>query len=131
MTLVDSSVWIEFLGGGNHWSRAKLRSMLTVNAPLAYLDLILLEVARGYREESQRMAIRDTIVAHTKLKPTESVVMSAARIDQETQRHGYRIRSSIDCLIAAMAMEAGATLLHKDRDFDFIAKVFPLKLEQP
>jgi len=37
------------------------------------------------------------------------------------------IRSLIDCLIAAIAMEQEATVLHRDRDFDRISGYAPLK----
>jgi predicted nucleic acid-binding protein len=37
----------------------------------------------------------------------------------------------VDCLIAAQAIEAGATLLHDDKDYERIKKVRPeLKTEQ-
>jgi predicted nucleic acid-binding protein len=41
---------------------------------------------------------------------------------------GVTVRSTIDCLIAAQALENGATLLHDNRDFDRIASVRPLKV---
>ena len=39
----------------------------------------------------------------------------------------FTIRSSNDCLIAAIAMHHDVTLLHGDRDFDYIAQFFPLR----
>jgi len=38
------------------------------------------------------------------------------------------VRSTIDCLIAAQALENGAILVHADRDFNRIASVRPLKV---
>jgi len=37
------------------------------------------------------------------------------------------IRSLIDCLIAAIAMERGAVILHKDRDYARISEYAPLR----
>jgi hypothetical protein len=37
------------------------------------------------------------------------------------------IRSLVDCLIAAIAMESGAAVLHKDRDYESMARYAPLK----
>jgi predicted nucleic acid-binding protein len=34
-----------------------------------------------------------------------------------------------DCLVAVPTIEAGATLLHADRDFDALARHTPLRLE--
>src|SRR5436309_123637 len=36
-----------------------------------------------------------------------------------------------DCLIAAVAIREGATLLHFDHDFDVIARHTPLQVEHP
>jgi predicted nucleic acid-binding protein len=47
----------------------------------------------------------------------------AARIFFDCRRHGLTVRSSVDCLIAAHAIEAKATLLHNDEDFERIRKV--------
>jgi predicted nucleic acid-binding protein len=37
------------------------------------------------------------------------------------------VRSSVDCLIAAMALRRGITVLHRDRDYSNLAKVSALK----
>lgn len=38
---------------------------------------------------------------------------------------GLTIRKSADCLIAAMALEQGARLVHNDRDFIAMAQAVP------
>jgi len=43
----------------------------------------------------------------------------------DCRRAGITIRSSIDCLIARVAIEHGLMLLHDDRDFERISKVVP------
>lgn len=47
----------------------------------------------------------------------------AAELYRAAQQHGYTIRAQLDCLIAAIALRAGATLVHNDVDFDRIAEV--------
>jgi predicted nucleic acid-binding protein len=37
------------------------------------------------------------------------------------------VRSSIDCLIAAMAIRHGIPVMHRDRDFAYLASVSDLK----
>lgn len=44
---------------------------------------------------------------------------------------GSRFRSTVDCLIAAVCLDAGAELFHHDRDFDVLAKIADLKLYRP
>ena len=55
--------------------------------------------------------------------------MLAAEIYQEMRRRGRTVRSTVDCLISAVAIKTGATILHKDRDFDQIAAVYPVIIE--
>jgi len=129
MTLVDTSVWIDFLEGGDHWSKERLKQLIEDRESIAYTHMVLLEIIQGLREKNDRNKVekkfRDLVLAPQK----RSTIMLAADIYQDLQRKGIRIRSIVDCLIAASAIEIGATVLHKDRDFDNIAKHYPLKLE--
>lgn len=45
-------------------------------------------------------------------------------------RRAKTIRKTVDCLVAAIAIENGLTLLHNDRDFDRIAECTELKIFQ-
>ena len=51
-----------------------------------------------------------------------SVYVHAATIYREGRRRGYTIRSSTDCLIAAIAIEANIAIWHRDRDYRNIGK---------
>ena len=51
----------------------------------------------------------------------------AARIDFELRRRGKTVRSPIDCCIAQIALDHDVLLLHRDRDFEVIAGVRPLR----
>ena len=129
MTLVDTSVWIDFLEGGDHWAKERLKRLIEDRESIVYTHMILLEIIQGLREKKDRKKIeskfRDLVLAPQK----RTTIILAADIYQGLQRKGIRIRSIIDCLIAASAIEIGANVLHKDRDFEYIAKHFPLKLE--
>lgn len=48
---------------------------------------------------------------------------AAAAIYRATRRSGRGVRNRIDCLIAAIAIRAGVTLIHKDADFESVAEV--------
>ncbi|MGH3657203.1 MAG: type II toxin-antitoxin system VapC family toxin, partial [Micromonosporaceae bacterium] len=52
---------------------------------------------------------------------------SAADIYQAARRNGLTVRSSVDCLIAAVAIRNDVPLLHKDADYDVIAEIAPLR----
>ncbi len=58
----------------------------------------------------------------------------AAALYRRCRRAGKTLRSLTDCLIAVVAIRAGAEVVHADRDFDTIAGHAPLRLavsEQP
>ena len=55
----------------------------------------------------------------------------ALRIFRACRRRGFTVRNTVDCVIAATCLEAGAELYHNDRDFETIAKVGGLRLYQP
>jgi predicted nucleic acid-binding protein len=46
--------------------------------------------------------------------------LHAVRIYRDCRKKGKTIRSTIDCIIAAICIENDLVLLHKDRDFDLI-----------
>jgi predicted nucleic acid-binding protein len=51
---------------------------------------------------------------------------AAAGLYRRCRRAGETVRKLTDCLIAVVAMRAGAALLHRDQDFDVIARHAPL-----
>ena len=97
---------------------------------IAYLDLILLEILQGIRERKERERIEREFGALRCLEVSRSSVMLAAEIYQELQKKGITIRSIVDCLIAGVAIETGAIILHKYRDFDQIEQHYPIMVEK-
>jgi len=55
----------------------------------------------------------------------------AVGLYRTVRRQGLTLRSSIDCLIAACALRHDLTVLHRDRDFDRLARVSALKQKKP
>jgi predicted nucleic acid-binding protein len=51
----------------------------------------------------------------------------AARLYRTARTRGVTVRSSVDCLIAARALPHDLEVLHRDGDFDAIARVYPLR----
>jgi predicted nucleic acid-binding protein len=130
MTLVDTSVWIDFLEGREHWTKERLKQKLNDRESIAYNEMILLEIIQGFRKRKEREEIENMFCSFVHAKQKRSTTLLAAEIYQELQRKGKRIRSVIDCLIAATAIETGASVLHKDRDFEFIAEHYPIITEK-
>ena len=130
VTIVDTSVWIDFLEGADHWTKERLKEKLGDRESLLYTEMIFLEIIQGIKEREGRETLEREFGSLVRAPQKRSTTMLAAEIYQELQSKGIRIRSVIDCLIAATAIETGATILHKDRDFDFIAKHYPIMTEK-
>jgi predicted nucleic acid-binding protein len=58
---------------------------------------------------------------------TREIFDEAIGIYRNARRKSITIRSSVDCLIAACAIRRGVPVLHRDRDFDLLAKIGPLQ----
>ena len=55
----------------------------------------------------------------------------AARIYRVCRRAGFKIRSTVDCMVAATALNVGRPLLALNRDFTVIARHTELELVIP
>lgn len=130
MIIVDTSVWIEFLEGGNHWTKERLKKKIADRESVAYTEFILLEILTGLKRREERETVERNFQTNVLLCGKRSTTMLAAEIYQEMRRKGKTIRSIVDCLISAVAIETGATILHKDRDFEYIAEYYPIVTEK-
>jgi predicted nucleic acid-binding protein len=124
MILADTSIWIEFLAG-----RGKLP---TPDGLIRFVTCgpVVQEVLQGLRAGSASDAFREAFLALPCLSdPLPSrIFLKAADIYREGRRRGYTIRSSMDCLIAAIAIENGVAIQHRDRDYDTIGRYTPLRV---
>jgi predicted nucleic acid-binding protein len=117
--LVDTSVWIELLNG-------KLKTQVVEKDLLRFVTCgpIAQEVLQGLLQRAGADGFREAFLAIPRLgDPLRwNTFMEAAEIYRQGRKSGYTIRSSIDCLIAAIAIENDVPVWHKDRDFSFIAR---------
>jgi hypothetical protein len=124
MILVDTSIWIELLNGkGPRPGPEELLRFRTAGP-------ILQEVLQGLRPGTTSQAFRDSFLAVPRLCDplTWDLFVQAADIYREGRRRGYTIRSSTDCVIAAIAIESQIPVWHRDRDFRAIARFTPLRV---
>jgi len=125
--LVDTSIWINLLRQGasaRDATKAVDRLMNSVTC-----GPILQEVLQGLDSRSDSSALREAFLALPVLEdpiPLD-LFLEAAGIYQSGRRRGYTIRSSVDCLIAAIAIRHNAVVWHHDRDYSFIARYTDLK----
>ena len=131
MLLVDSSVWID-TGRGGATPGTRYLEGRDEHEELATCGVIVQEVLQGALTERSHNALRDALYGMLVLEPRElSTYEIAAQLYRRARREGLTIRSSNDCLIAALALEHGALLVHNDRDFLALAQVEPALLIYP
>ncbi len=118
MLLLDASVWIDLLRGNDNGSvrYAMLREPFE---DLALTPMTYLEVLQGARSDKEFSQMASLLQAYMLLEPSHGLGTheAAARMYMTARRRGITIRTAVDCLIAAVAIEHGAVLVHNDRDF--------------
>lgn len=125
MILIDTSVWIEAFR-----SSTKLR--IEDHADLVEVVTclpVVQEVLQGFDDDAAFEMARDAMRSFPLIESpiTAGLVDEATQLFRSARKRGLTVRSSVDCLIAAAAMRHGATVLHRDRDFDMLARVSALQ----
>jgi len=128
MILVDTSVWIDFFGGHQLSHVGKLETLISKGEEIAICGVILTEIFQGIRDKQQFLETEERLDTLILLPMNRSTFIMAAHIYRSLRTKGITIRKSIDCMIAAAALENKAYLLHNDRDFKVITEHFPLKV---
>ena len=129
MILVDTSVWVEVL-------RDKTGRIVKVfreragDEIIAFSRFTQLELLQGAKNEQEWQRLDTYLSTQYYLEATENTWRDAARIYFELRKNGITINSPIDCCIAQLAIETQVLLLHRDKDFERIARIRPLAAER-
>jgi len=120
MIIVDTSAWIEFLRDTGSKVCNTVDDLL--GADLCICDAISMEVLVGARNEEHLAQLRSLLARATLLSTTPDDFEQAAALYRTCRRNGETVRKLIDCLIAAVAIRASASVLHADNDFAVLAR---------
>jgi hypothetical protein len=123
-------VWIDYFRNLDLPHVNLLNSLIAQKEQIAIGGVILTEVLQGIREERQFIKVEARLQTLIYLDLTRAHFVSAAQIYRTLRSQGLTIRKPIDCMIAAVALEQQAAILHNDRDFDAIATQFPLQIRR-
>jgi predicted nucleic acid-binding protein len=131
MLLLDSTVWIDI-----HRARSTPATLFVEgreeHEELATTGIVFQEVLQGIRDDAEyeymRHVLWSTLILETRELSTYEV---AAQLHRRARASGLTIRKPDDCLIAAIALEHGALLVHNDRDFLALAQVEPALMVYP
>jgi hypothetical protein len=119
--LVDTSAWVDFLNGFPSPAADALAELLQSNDDVCTCGIVVAEVFQGLRRDEGRDAIRRAFEDLIFLEPPGiRLYLRAAELYRALRKKGTTVRSTVDCIIAAIVEDAGCVLLAHDRDMDAI-----------
>ncbi len=119
--LVDTSVWVDFFNGHPSPEAEVLAVLIEDEVDIVTCGVVITEFFQGIRNRGSLESLEPFFRDMKCLTPTEpDSYLAAAALYRNLRRRGVSVRSTIDCLIARLAEEAGVVLLAKDRDMRHI-----------
>lgn len=128
MILVDSSCWIDYLRAADTAARFEVRRLLhTTPDSVQLADPISMELLAGARGHELTTVERLVNGLPSLACDSAEDFRTAAGLHRAVRENGETVRKLLDCLIAAIALRNDVELVHKDADFEAIARVAPLR----
>jgi predicted nucleic acid-binding protein len=127
LVLVDTSAWIEFSRNAQGCSLIgdKVRKLIEDDQAVV-TEIVFVEVARGSRNDKGLKTWSGDFAALTVARTDAAVWQDTAMNAYALGRKGVNVPVA-DTLISTVAMKNGLSLLHRDKHFEDIARVLPLK----
>lgn len=129
--LIDTSVWIDVLpprrAAASQALTQRVADLISKNRA-ATTGMIRLELLGGARNDAEYLPLVEALDALLLLPTEERVWDQASLLSHRLRREGRPVPLP-DLVIATVAMESGAVLLHRDRHFDIIAAYSSLRVE--
>ncbi|MDR2883595.1 MAG: PIN domain nuclease [Deferribacteraceae bacterium] len=127
MVLVDTSILIDYFKGKRHEKIDQFDMILSHKIPFGISAYTYQELLQGARNEREFSLLKEYLASQTIYMLPEAVETyeEAAKLYFEARRKGVTPRGTIDLLIAYTCLYYNLPLLHNDRDFDALAKIFP------
>ena len=129
LIVVDTSAWVELVRATGSGVHLRLVRAVEEREPLAVTEVVIAELLAGARSARDERRLRDQLVSLVVL-PLRGLAAfeAAAALARACRANGERARGITHRLVAVPAIEAGAPVLHRDRDFDVLARHTPLEV---
>ena len=129
MILADSSAWVEFDRATGSRVDTRLTELIATTDEIAVTQPVIMEVLAGARDDRREHDLRRLLQRFPLLQFDAAIDFDAAtRIYRTCRRAGVTPRGMIDCMIAAVALRHGASLLADDSDLDRVAAVMGIPM---
>ena len=130
MTIIDTSVWIDYFNGKATAETEVLDRLLGIES-LIVGDLILVEVLQGFRSDRDfRQASGLLAALEFREMVGQRVALASARNYRMLRAQGVTVRKTVDVIIGTFCILNGHRLLHSDRDFDPMESYLGLEVEK-
>ena len=126
--VVDNSVWIDYFNQNPSWQADRLRRAIADNESIHLPGIIVTEILLGLPNNKEADKVANLLTAFE--QPQELTLVDykrAAEIYRTCRSKGRTIRSTVDCMIAALCLRDNYELLSKDRDFQAIEHCYPIR----
>ena len=129
VVLADTSAWVEYLRGTGSPPHLRLRRLIADEAAVVTTEVVVMELLAGASSDEELTRL-SRLLGRFELLPVEGLAdhEAAAELYRRRRRAGDTVRKLTDCLIAVVAIRADAALLHRDQDFEVIARHAPLRV---
>ena len=131
MYLVDTSIWIDYLRERDNSHVRSFQRILEQKLPFGITSIIYQEILQGAQSKHDFNKLVDYFSTQKFFHPIDKITSfaEAAKLYFDCRRKGITIRSTLDCLIAQIAIENDLILIHNDKDYINLHKILPkLKL---
>ena len=119
--LVDTSTWVDFLNDFPSPAADALAELLQGDDDVCTCGIVVAEVFQGLHRDQGRDSIRRSFEDMIFLEPPGiRLYLRAAGLYRALRERGTSVRSTVDCIVAALAEDCGCDLLARDRDMDAI-----------
>jgi len=126
--MVDTSVWIDYYKGHKTPETLSLYNIFEKDI-IILPPIIIQEVLQGVVEKKMVAYIESSFYGFKFISyDAYEAAFGAAHLYTVLRQKGVTIKSSNDILIAWLAINNDISILHKDRDFENIAKHTSLKI---
>jgi predicted nucleic acid-binding protein len=126
MLLLDTSVWIDLLAN-RQTEAVRFALSRRESEDLALTEMIYLEVLQGISDARVFETVQHVLSQQQVLQPSHGLESyeAAARLYALGRKRGITVRTAVDCLVAQIALESDALLVHNDRDYLALARIEP------
>ncbi len=127
--LVDSSAWIAWLRATGTPSDRILSLAFERGDPVFVTGVIVQEVMQGARGDKHATELQRLLATCQHVEPVfPETYEHAADLFRRCRSKGRSVRGTVDCLIAAIAIERDMEVLEHDRDFETLSALCGLRL---